>query len=380
MAANIDNIYRAWQSELLKPASGIDIERVAELEVSARTHGVDLVEILASGALTASSFDEDRHPRGKDGKFIELLGWVNVDMGRGEQKRGKVMAITPNPNNPGEPTIRVEFEDHHGKPTGTPVNVKPNVISDATNAKARLDAQPAATNPRGTPIIEGGNEPGTSAGPVIDFQAEGIAWDPSNEEYVKFDGTPLTQDERRRKLLGERRHGDAPTVVGWNNTPPAKASAPGTDGAKPGGALDRWYQAQRKPGVPDTFGEDQAKDLSDKDLDAAIAEREQLNNSGVSSKSGVSDLFFLKKEKERRSSKKDAKITRKNYYKTPLADSDLVVGRNTFTTASTNTAGGVMRIKSINDDGTVTLSDPSGADVVIPRERAFYTVDDVEDD
>lgn len=73
-------------------------------------------------ALVAASrrWNPDLHPRGRDGRFIEVLGWVKafVDMfdgpdGKsGNMKRkqvvGQVQDIVPNPDKPGHPTIRVK--------------------------------------------------------------------------------------------------------------------------------------------------------------------------------------------------------------------------------------------------------------------------------
>jgi hypothetical protein len=135
----LDDIYHAWRGELLKPVDQINIDRIAELETAAYSRGASLVQILASGALVAAPWDADRHPRGKDGKFIELMGWVNLTTGSGNQdRRGQVTDISPDPANPGKPKITVELEGENGVPKRKIV-VTPDKILSAPNQKARLD-------------------------------------------------------------------------------------------------------------------------------------------------------------------------------------------------------------------------------------------------
>jgi hypothetical protein len=100
-------------------------------------------------SLTAA-FDAGVHPRGKDGKFIEKLGMVelfgDVKTGRLGRKtdvtgqRGQVTDIIPNPKG-GPPTIRVKVTGKDGR-EGT-IDVTPDQVAQAPE-KARLDA-PAPT-------------------------------------------------------------------------------------------------------------------------------------------------------------------------------------------------------------------------------------------
>jgi hypothetical protein len=86
-------------------------------------------------------WNPDLHPRGHDGKFIEVLGWVNVKGIGGDEhsggKRGQVQSIIPDKSNPGNPKIRVDF----GK--GDVKDVRPDQVSQAMETKARLDVKPS---------------------------------------------------------------------------------------------------------------------------------------------------------------------------------------------------------------------------------------------
>jgi hypothetical protein len=86
-------------------------------------------------------WNPDLHPRGHDGKFIEVLGWVNVKGVGGDEhaggKRGQVQSIIPDKSNPGNPKIRVDF----GK--GDVKDVRPDQVSQAMETKARLDVKPS---------------------------------------------------------------------------------------------------------------------------------------------------------------------------------------------------------------------------------------------
>lgn len=167
----LDDIYHAWRGELLKPVDQINIDRIAELETAAYSRGASLVQILASGALVAAPWDADRHPRGKDGKFIELMGWVNLTTGSGNQdRRGQVTDISPDPANPGKPKITVELEGENGVPKRKIV-VTPDKILSAPKQKARLDAPDA-------PVIDDGKvDPPSWAADIWDG-------DPSNPDLI----------------------------------------------------------------------------------------------------------------------------------------------------------------------------------------------------
>ena len=125
-----------WMSELSNPDP--DAGLVASLEVIAEDRGWhpydawDALRQRNNRPLVAAPFDPDRHPRGHDGRFIELGALLKIVGGENEGKRGDVESITPDPNDPGNPTIRLKMRD------GGTVDVKPNEVDQAAE-KARLD-------------------------------------------------------------------------------------------------------------------------------------------------------------------------------------------------------------------------------------------------
>lgn len=92
--------------------------------------------------LTAAVWDPDLHPRGHDGRFIEIGALLKLLSGDNKNKRGTVTEIVPDPNDRGNPTLRVQLED------GTTVDAKPADVEQAAE-KARLDLSEPAPEKRG---------------------------------------------------------------------------------------------------------------------------------------------------------------------------------------------------------------------------------------
>ena len=96
-------------------------------------------------SVTAAIWNPDLHPRGKDGQFIEKFGIIKLfdytdkKGKRRSEGRGTVLDIRPNTSTPGNPDIIVELDD------GSRLSVKPNQVSSATDAKARLDVSDEVT-------------------------------------------------------------------------------------------------------------------------------------------------------------------------------------------------------------------------------------------
>jgi hypothetical protein len=140
------DLFGAWLLELARPDP--DPAVIAALEADSAGRGLSFTAAL--GALTAArGFNADLHPRGKDGKFIEKFGLVELfDLpNMPEGQRGKVSDIRPNKSTPGRPDVHVQLMDRKtGKP-GKTVKVKPNNIGAAPE-KARLDGfgKPARKN------------------------------------------------------------------------------------------------------------------------------------------------------------------------------------------------------------------------------------------
>lgn len=92
--------------------------------------------VHASTGVTAAvgKFDTSLHPRGKDGKFIEKLGFVNFSVGR-KQERGQVVGIGKGTgNNKGKTVLTIQKED------GSTVDVTSDKVSQAAKSKADLAA------------------------------------------------------------------------------------------------------------------------------------------------------------------------------------------------------------------------------------------------
>ena len=140
---NDGELLASWLNQLARPYP--DIQLVASLEAQALQRGWHPQRALQ--ALTAADFQPDLHPRGRDGKFIEKFGLIELfgkfRTSTGKEidatgKRGRVESIQPDPNTPGRPNIRVNMLGKDGKPVGG-LTVKPDQIVQAPE-KARLDA------------------------------------------------------------------------------------------------------------------------------------------------------------------------------------------------------------------------------------------------
>ena len=102
------------------------------------------------GSLTAAfgRFSEDLHPRGKDGKWIELHGLIDVFGLSGFQHgqrgnkhvQGEVAEIIPDPKSPGNPVIRVKMTDPRWSADkfGPTVDVRRNQVQARAKPKAKL--------------------------------------------------------------------------------------------------------------------------------------------------------------------------------------------------------------------------------------------------
>jgi len=114
----------AWMRECLQPVpSKTVLDALQEVAV-----GRGWSCVTAAG-IVAGVFDETLHPRGHDGRFIEIGGLMKIISGDYKDERGTVESITPDKN--GRPTIRLKLDD------GESVDVKPDAIEQAAD-KARL--------------------------------------------------------------------------------------------------------------------------------------------------------------------------------------------------------------------------------------------------
>ena len=98
--------------------------------------------VHASTGVTAAvgKFDASLHPRGKDGKFIEKLGFVNFSVGR-KQQRGQVVGIGKGTgNNKGKTVLTIQKED------GSTVDMTSDKVSQAAKSKADLSSNTGTPN------------------------------------------------------------------------------------------------------------------------------------------------------------------------------------------------------------------------------------------
>lgn len=166
---SIESIYERWEREMAQLSRDPDPALIASLEAQARAQGVDLLEICE--ALTAAIWDEALHPRGHDGRFIELGGIVrllNFKVAGKDGKtydfnghRGKVLGITPDKKSDKlPPDIRVGVlrpDQSDDDQPSTIITVKPNNVEQAPE-KARLTnipAEPEPINPEDLEEFEG---------------------------------------------------------------------------------------------------------------------------------------------------------------------------------------------------------------------------------
>jgi hypothetical protein len=192
------DLFLEWQEAL--NSSEIDAARVASLESTAQAMGLDLWKIntimlnssVTAGGVTAATWNPDLHPRGRDGRFIDVLGFVRlfdfVDRkgSRHSESSGRVKSIKPDQRNPGNPDIEVTLDD------GSNVVVKPSQVATAPRSKARLRL--------GTE--EGDRSPGAEARRNIEQM---FAEDPplSSRQVQEFEGRfdPLAQFEKKKARI-----------------------------------------------------------------------------------------------------------------------------------------------------------------------------------
>ena len=122
------------QSAAFNSRSATEAEDAVVASIRDRVHG-EPEPLVALGR----KFDPQLHPRGRDGKFLEKLGFVDyTPRGSRETKRGQVVGIKPRRSGVGGIDVTVKFED------GSTVKVSPNLLKNAPESKARIDG-PAPT-------------------------------------------------------------------------------------------------------------------------------------------------------------------------------------------------------------------------------------------
>lgn len=178
------DLYERWEWEHVQDEHPPNEVLIASLEREAKNRGFNLRDVTYSLGITAARiFNPDLHPRGRDGRFIEKLGIIELfDLGGNvkDGRRGTVVDITPDPKSPGRPVIKVRVDDPNTGKTQMYVDVRPENIQQAPEAKARLNMpeREAAFTPGGTGTKE---DPLRTVDPTEAAQAMGEG------KYVELD-------------------------------------------------------------------------------------------------------------------------------------------------------------------------------------------------
>jgi Arc/MetJ-type ribon-helix-helix transcriptional regulator len=202
----VSELYATWERELAQLDHEPDPALIASLESQALDMGVDLFDVFTT--LTAA-FDPSLHPRGKDGKFIEVGGLIrlfnfSIQGKDGKQhdfsgRRGKVLGIDKDPKSDKlPPNIRVglyDTDDMSGPPKAV-VTVKPNHIEKAPEKGRLPNAEsykaPDVKMPGGTNDVI----PMTPTPPKSENQKlndSGMKWNSNLQLYETPNGTSGSQ-------------------------------------------------------------------------------------------------------------------------------------------------------------------------------------------
>ena len=137
--------------------------------------------------VTSAGYDPALHPKGKDGKWIEKLGLVDVFGLSGfqhgqrghKQVQGQVVEIVPNPSSPGDPVIRVKMTDPRWDPAkfGETVDVKRSQVAQRVKPKGKLEPKAPAVDIAKPSFIQldetGGIPPARTATPNLTPHPDG---------------------------------------------------------------------------------------------------------------------------------------------------------------------------------------------------------------
>jgi hypothetical protein len=169
--------YANWETEVRRQHKDDKLTDAQMTELILRDRVRRLRSTSASGSpaalLALGDFTPDLHPRGKDGKFIEKFGLVDVFGLSGFQHgqrgaphvQGEIAEIIPNSTKPGDPTIRVKMTDPRWDKSkfGETVDVKRSQIAQRTTPKAKLPTKAPtpsiAKGPAKAPIFNSGPPP-----------------------------------------------------------------------------------------------------------------------------------------------------------------------------------------------------------------------------
>lgn len=216
---SVDDVMDRWTAELLREEP--DYPTIAELEDLARLKfGEELfvrnyaqlhdepVEAVTAGI---KRWNPDLHPRGKDGRFIEVGGWIRAfidlfdgDDGSTKGRIGRVKNIVPDPARPGHPKITVEVKDRDGGFIERVVDK--DAIADAPDVKATL---PSAEKAKARLDV-----PDTPNAPDTDAPDPQDEWDDGQDLRDVLDGPDFNIEE----LSDEGLDSLDEAYTGWTDT------------------------------------------------------------------------------------------------------------------------------------------------------------------
>ncbi len=222
--------YAGWEKDIRRQHAddGLTDAQMTELVLRDRIRRLrtNTASIQPPALVAFGDFTPDLHPRGKDGKFIEKFGLVDVFGLGGFQHgqrgsphvQGEIAEIIPNPKKPGDPTIRVKMTDPRWDPKkfGPTVDVKRSQIAQRTTPKAKLPGKAPtpsiAKGPAKAPIFDSGPPPPRTALPGMTPHPDGPHLAP-----IELPETWETMDNPARlKFITDRMDAD---LSAWRGEP-----------------------------------------------------------------------------------------------------------------------------------------------------------------
>lgn len=217
--------YPVWEAELRAKYTdtGLSDAEMRDLIIRDRARRVRALPRRRPPVTAAVRFDPMLHPKGKDGKFIETFGLVDVfglhgfqHGQRGHQNvQGQVTEIVPNAKNPGDPIIRVKVTDPRWDPKafGETVDVHANQVANR--------AKPKAVLPKHAPHPDIAKTPTPSEAPQIPARTPtpGMPADPDGPNFKPLTTPPewaSMGEAARTKWVKDRMEAD---LSGWRGEP-----------------------------------------------------------------------------------------------------------------------------------------------------------------
>lgn len=271
----------------------------ARTDLDGLTSSADLADALRmrvrgfTADVSVRKWMPNLHPRGRDGKFIEVGGWVNFTKD-GSQQRGKVKGI--------EKTGMVSVE----KPDGSTESLRPGSLTQAEDVKATLD-EPVDLSKLPPPpegglpkhgIIWNGETMSTGSGtkddPIVTSDVEIAARALADDKYVQLNQVEevstlldkLAQVSREFAAKGESAKGKFDLC---------KVTVPGTNVFCAQAKVPDRKRMPQLGGVPNPGSPaDSLPRNKDNEVDLTDAFVEHLSSIGIGVTDGQKEASFLK--------------------------------------------------------------------------------------